>query len=165
MRFGAHVSPRTRDFFSELCAEIASNPSSSGRDLYTGFGDVAVGYRLLANACPSCDCGTLFRNLLFADHDLRIDGAAQAPDHLRDCGLCGGYCVHQQHSQFAGRLVHRTSFLEMDLLDGRGPNAVDDALHLFRHSAAYPFQSGPELARLRVLQFIARSYLWRAGPG
>ena len=44
-------------------------------------------------------------------------------------------------------------------------NAVDDALRLFRNSAASPSRSGPELARIRVLQRFARSHLRGARPG
>ncbi len=50
-----------------------------------------------------CDCGPLFGNLLFPDDDLRIDGAAQTADHLRDRGICGGHCVHQQYRQLCWR--------------------------------------------------------------
>ena len=80
------------------------------QSLHVGFGDVAAlipGYwAMLALVVIAW---TLVWNLLFPNDDVsRIDGSSQTADHLRNRGLCGGHCFHQQHRQFAGGMVHRT---------------------------------------------------------
>ncbi len=103
--------------------------------------------RLSPRCCPSprsywamlaliVIAGLASGTFLLSHHDLRVDRASQAADHLRDCGLCGGHRFRQQHCLRDRGLVRRASVLALDLLECRALHPVDDDLRLFRNSAA-----------------------------
>ena len=149
--------------FVNAVARPTPDSPSSRRHLYARFGDVAVCSGLLAHALADGDCWPVVGNVLFADNDLRFDDAAQTPDHLWNRGLCGGHRVREQYRHLAGRVVHRTSFLGVDLLDCRGRNASDvfsASISEFREGRPpVRFRAGADslTSALRSLSFTARS--------
>jgi len=79
--------------------------------------------------------------------------------HLRNRGIRGGDRFREQHRNFVGGLVHRTSHLGLDLLDCGNHNPSNVSLHLFWNSARAIDGSGSKLARVRVFQRFACSDL------
>ncbi len=60
-------------------------------------------------------------------------------------------------------MVHRPSFLALDILDGRTIYPIDDGLCLFRNSAPDQFRTQTELARVHLLQLEPCSFIRGSG--
>src|SRR6202034_2051028 len=162
IEYGYHVQRSLRRI-CELSARSTTDSAPGGRHLYLRFGDIAVCSGLLADALSDGDCRPFVGDVLFTDTHLRFDDAAQTADYLWHRGICSGHRVRKQYRNFDGGMVHRTSLLGLDLLDCRGCDPSDVSLHLFRNSTAAAGRSGSKLARIRLLQCFACSYLRRAG--
>src|SRR5712675_2534127 len=60
-------------------------------------------------------------------------------------------------------MVHRPSFLALDLLDCRTIHPIDDGLCPFRNSAPDQCRTEAELARVHLLQLEPRSFIRGSG--
>src|ERR1700693_2216898 len=60
-------------------------------------------------------------------------------------------------------MVHRPSFLALDLLDCRTIHPIDDGLCPFRNSAPDRCRTQAELARIHLLQLEPRSFIRGSG--
>src|SRR5271154_1794094 len=60
-------------------------------------------------------------------------------------------------------MVHRASFLALDLLDCRTIRAIDDGLHPFWNSAPDQYRAQAELARVQLLQPEPCSFIRGSG--
>lgn len=90
-----------------LFTALVSQDSASGcRNLSCHVLLAAVCSELPDSVDPGRDRWRCIRYFLFAHHDLCADHSSQAADHLRDCSLCGGHRLRQQHRLAARGMVH-----------------------------------------------------------